>query len=143
MNDDNKIVNQNVDPVAKAIPAQPQTPVQAPPAPVGGANKETGPITAPVSEFIKPSEAEPQIDKEIVDLGVEAKKDAPNVTDEHKDVIDHAKQFTPVPSSASSAIKLPMSEDEIASKLKTGQDDDSGKWLAGLIKKIIGAMGIQ
>ena len=36
-----------------------------------------------------------------------------------------------------------MSEEEIADKLKTGRDDDSGKWLAGLIGKIIRAMGLS
>lgn len=154
MYDDNKVVNQNANPVVQAdqtqtqAPVQPSQPVQlAAPAksdlaPVGSVNKEAGPLTSPVSEFMKPSEAEPQVDQELTDFGIEAKKDAPNVTDEHRDVIDHAKQFTPVPSGSSNSVKLPMSEDEVTDKLKTGQDDDSGKWLAGLIKKIIAAMGI-
>jgi len=34
------------------------------------------------------------------------------------------------------------SEKEVEDKLKTGQDDDSGKWLAGLIRKII-AWGLR
>lgn len=149
MNDDNRMLNQNTPPVAPTVAedqAQPQTVVQpivpvALSAPVGSTNKEVGSIVSPVPEFVKPSEAEPQIEKDIAELGVEAKKDEPNITDEHKDFIDHAKQFTPVSSSPKSKITMPMSEEEVAEKLKTGQDDDSGKWLAGLIRKIIKIMG--
>lgn len=140
MNDDAKTVGQNTPPVAQSD--QPQAQVQSvapiqPPTPVGSANKEVGPATAPVSEFVKPSEVEPQIDQDLKELGIEAKKDAPGVTDEHVGIVEHAKQFTPVASSSKGKIVMPMSEEEIADKLKTGQNDDSGKWLAGLIKKII------
>lgn len=143
MDDNTKIVNQNPPPVAQADQTQPQAtvaPIQ-PSAPVGSVNKELGSVVSPVSEFIKPSETEPQIEKDIAELGVEAKKDEPNITDEHKDFIDHAKQFTPVSSSSKNKITMPMSEEEVAEKLKTGQDDDSGKWLAGLIRKIIKVLG--
>lgn len=123
---------------------QPQAPVQpvVPVAPIGSANKEAGPVGSPISEFVKPTETEPEITKELKDLGVEAKKDEPNVTDEHKAFIDHAKQFASVQAPASSKVTLPMSEDEIADKLKTGQDDDSGKWLAGIVQKVIRAFGL-
>jgi hypothetical protein len=141
MNDDNKIVNQNANPVIQGDQAQSQPQVQ-PAGSVGSINKEAGPIGVPDSEFIKPSETQPQIDQELADLGVEVKKDSPSVTDEHRDFIDHAKQFTSVPSSPTGKITMPMSEEEVADKLKTGRDDDSGKWLAGLIKKIIKAMGL-
>lgn len=139
--DNNKIVNQNANPVAQTNQAQPQAPVQ-PAVPVGSPNKETGHVGLSVSEFVKPSETEPQINQELAGLGVETKKDEPNIADEHKQVIDHAKQFSPVPSSPSSKVSLPMTEEEIGEKLKTGQDDDSEKWLAGLIKKIIKVMGL-
>ena len=141
MDDNNKIVNQNVNPVAQASPVQPQVPVQ-PTAPVGSVNKETGPAGASISEFVKPSETQPQISQELADLGVETKKDEPNITDEHKQVIDHAKQFSPVPSSPSGKVSLPMSEEKVADKHKTGQDDDSGKWLSKLIQKIMKVMGL-
>ena len=141
MDDNNKIVNQNVNPVAQASPVQPQVPVQ-PTAPVGSPNKETAPVGASVSEFVKPSETQPQINQELADLGVESKKDEPNIADEHKRIIDHAKQFTPVQASPSGKVSLPMSEDEVADKLKTGQDDDSGKWLSKLIQKIMKVMGL-
>lgn len=110
-------------------------------APAGAVNKEVEPVGASVSELAKPSETEPQISQELKELGIEAKKDTPDVGDEHKGIIEHAKQFTPVPSSPSGKITMPMSEKEIEDKLKTGRSDDSGKWLAGLIRKIIRAMG--
>lgn len=141
MDDNTKIVNQTVNSVAQTDQAQPQASVQ-PTAPVGTVHKEMGPITSPVSEFVKPTDAEPQIDQELADLGAETKKDEPNITGEHRDFIDHAKQFTPVPTSPSGKITLPMSEKEVAEKLKAGQDDDSGKWLSKLIQKIMKVMGL-
>lgn len=138
MNDDNKIVNQNADPVAQVTPVQPAPPAQS----IGSTNKEVGPIVSSVSESVKPSETEPRISQELKDLGIEAKKDEPNIADEHRNFIDHAKQFTPVSSSLSGKVTMPMSEKEIESQLKTGQNDDSGKWLARLLQKIIKAMGL-
>ena len=140
MNDDNKTVNQNTPPpVAQTDQTQPQI---QPVAPVGSVNKEVGPVVSSVSESVKPTDAEPRISQELKDLGIEAKKDEPNIAGEHRDFIDHAKQFTPVSSSLSGKVTMPMSEKEIESQLKTGQNDDSGKWLAGLLQKIIKAMGL-
>jgi|WetSurMetagenome_2_1015567.scaffolds.fasta_scaffold00523_20 hypothetical protein len=139
MNDDAKNTNQNSVPLSQASQAQPQAVIQPaqPVAPVGSANKETGPVTAsPAPEFLKPSDVEPQISQDLKELGVEAKKDEPDIGDKQKGVIEHAKQFTPVSSVPSNKITLPMSEEEINSNLKAGQDDDSGKWLAGLLRKI-------
>lgn len=133
MNDNTKVLDQN--------PGTPPTPVQ-PVSSVGGANKEMGRVAGPVSEFVKLTEAEPQIDKELADLGVEVKKDSPNVTEEHRDFIDHAKQFTAVSTSASGKVTMPMSEEEVADQLKTGQDDDSKTGLAKLIDKVIKALGL-
>ncbi len=140
MDDNTKNVAQNTPPVAQADQTQPQVqPVQPvqPVAPVGSVNKEVGPVGATISEFVKPSETQPQIDQDLAELGVEAKKDEPSIADEHKKIIDHAKQFTPVSSSPSGKVTMPMSEEEVTEQLKTGQDDDSGKWLARLIRKII------
>src|SRR3989344_6908146 len=142
MNDDNKTVNQNTPPVVQTDQTQPPQPQVQPVAPVGSINKEVGPIVSPVSESVNPPETEPRISQELRDLGIEAKKDEPNITNEHKAFIDHAKQFTPVSSSSSGKVTMPMSEEEVRDKLRTGQDDDSGKWLAGLLQKIIKAMGI-
>ena len=122
MDDNTKILNQNVQ-------AQPVVPI-------GSFNKEVGPISAPVAEFIKPSETDPLIDKDIAELGVEVKKDQVNITDEHRGIVEHAKQFTPTSSPTSSKVTMPMSDEEIDSLLKTGQDDDSKKGLAILLDKL-------
>lgn len=146
MNDDNKTVNQNADPIVQATPVQPQTPVQpvVPVTPVGSPNKEIGPVGSVASEYIKLTDTEPQIDQDLEELGIEAKKENPDLTNEHKQAgIGYAKETAPVSSQPTGAVKLPMSEEEVADTLKTGQDDDSGKWLAGLIQKIIRAMGFS
>lgn len=144
MDDNAKIVNQNAPSMTQASQTQPQATVQPAEsiAPVGSVNKEVGPVGATISEFVKPSETQPQIDQDLAELGVEAKKDEPNITDEHKDFIDYAGPHTPVPSSPSGKVTMPMSEEEVTDKLKTGEDDDSVKWLAGLIRKII-AWGLK
>jgi hypothetical protein len=136
MDDNNKTVSQNISQVVQDDQVQPQAQVQ-PVVPTGSLNKETGPVSTPAPEFIKPSETEPQISQDLKELGIEAKKDEPNVSSEHKGIIEHAKQFAPISTPPSGKIVMPMSEEEIEKQLKTGQDDDSGKWLARLIKKII------
>jgi hypothetical protein len=138
MDDNNKIVNQNTSQAAPPA-GQVQSQAQAQPdLPTGAVNKEIGPIGGSDSEFVKLSEAEPQISKELKESGVEAKSDKPDLTFEHKELgLDHAGSNITVMTQSSSAVKLPMSEAEIKNKLKTGQDDDSEKWLAWLIKKIM------
>jgi hypothetical protein len=136
MTADPKIVNQNPAPVVQDDQKQPQEQIQ-PVVAAGSLNKETAPVVSLGNEFIKPSETEPQVDGDLKELGVEAKKEEPNIGDEHKGIVEHAKEFTPVSTSPSGSIAMPMSEQEVSDKLKTGQDDDSEKWLAGLIKKII------
>jgi hypothetical protein len=139
MSDDNIILNQNIPPSTQAVQPEPQVTVQPtqPVAPTVSANKETEPTISLTPEVVKPSEAEPQISKDLKELGIEAKKDAPEITDEHGGIVEHAKEFIPVSSSPSNKITMPMSEEEITAKLKAGQDDDSDKWLAKLLKKII------
>lgn len=141
MDDDTKIVNQNAHPAIQGNQAQPQAQVQ-PAVPAGSVNKETSPVGASDSEFIKSSETEPQIGQELKESGVEVKSDKPDLTFEHKELgVDHAGPHTPVSSFPSGKITMPMSEEEVEDRLKTGRDDDSGKWLAGLIQKIIKAIG--
>lgn len=150
MDDNAKIVSQNSPPAISAEQgnqAQPQAvvqPVQSA-TPVGSVNKEAGPVpaTPPISEFVKPTDAEPQISQELKDIGVETKSEKPDLTSEHKELgLDHAGSNITVSTQVSTPVKLPMSEEEITDRLKTGQDDDSGKWLAGLIQKIIRVMGL-
>lgn len=142
MDDDTKIVNQNVNPVIQGNQAQVQTQVQ-PAVPAGSVNKETSPVGASDSEFIKPSEAEPRINQELKESGIEVKSDKPNLTFEHQELgVDHAGPYVPVSSSPKNKITMSMSEEEIEDRLKTGQDDDSGKWLAGLLQKIMKVLGL-
>jgi hypothetical protein len=124
-----------------------QNPVSAPassssvPVPQMGSLKKEAPIIS-IPE-LKPagSEVSHNISQELKDIGVEEKKDGPDLTFEHKKLgFEHAGPSVPIPPSPSGKITLPMSEEEIASKLKVGQDDDSGKWHAGLLRKIIAAM---
>jgi len=137
MNDDAKNVNQNIPSAVQANPAQSQVQIQ-PVAPVGSVNKEANPVVAPNSEFIKPSEAEPQVNKELKEVGVEVKSDSPNLTPEHKELgMDHAGPSIPVTTASANSIQYPMSEEEIKEQLNTGQDDSSKKWLARLIDKVI------
>lgn len=129
MNNDNKILDQN--PVL-GNQAQPS-------APVGMANKETGPIPSVVPEIMPAGpEVKHNIGQESTALGVKEIQDRPDLT-EGVD-IRHAGPSVPVPSGPTGKVSLPMSKEEIENQLKTGQDDDSGKWLAGLIRKVIAAM---
>lgn len=140
MNDDNKVVNQNTPPVVPVDQVQPQAQVQ-PVVPVGTVHKEMGPPIAVVSE-IKPAGAEVQheINQESAELGVKEIQDRPDLI---KGVdMQHAGPSVPVPTSPSGKVTMPMSEKEITDKLKTGQDDDSGKWLSKLIQKIMKVMGL-
>jgi hypothetical protein len=141
MDDNNKIASQKTPPVIPTDQAQPQI---QPVVPTGSLNKETGPVNASSSEFVKPTDMEPQIDQDLKELGVEAKKEKPDLTFEHKEIgIEHAGPHIAVSTVPSGKVTLPMSEEEIMDKLKTGQDDDSSKWLAGLINKVIAVMGFR
>lgn len=146
MDDNNKMVNPVQPQVPSAQPAlaQPAGHVQIP---TGSVNKEMGPVGLSSSQLteLQPTGAEVShnISQELKDLGVEESKDKPDLTQEHKQIgVDHAGPHVPAPSSFSGKVSLPMSEEEISKQLKTGRGDDSGKWLARLIQKIIKAMGI-
>ena len=129
MNDNTKVLDQN--------PSIPSAPIQPVPG-VGGANKEAvRPVVAPVSEFVRPSGAETVLNlpPEVSSANVKVQSDRPDLTFEHKQIgLNHANP--PVSIQSSNSIQLPMSEEEMAQKLETGQDDDSGKSLAKLLKKI-------
>lgn len=132
MSDDTKIIDQN--------PGTPQAPTPAS-APVGTVNKEMGPVPSAVPE-IRPAgpEVKHEISQESAGLGVKEIQDRPDLGK----VVDmrHAGPSVPIPSGPTGKITLPMSEDEVTDKLKTGQDDDSGKWLSKLIQKIMKVMGL-
>lgn len=133
MNNDTQVLDRN--PVSVPVSGsqvQPQ---------MGSLNKEA-PIAATGLSEIRPSgpEVRHEISQESAELGVKEIQDRPDLVQTVD--IHHAGPHVPVPSSPSGKVIMPMSEEEITDKLKTGQDDDSGKWLAGLIQKIIKAMGL-
>ncbi len=131
MNGDVKVLDQN--PVSNPVSGGVVTPQ-------GSLNKEIEP-SAGLPE-LKPagSEVTHSIDQELKDIGIEEKKDRPDLTQAVD--IQHSGSSIPVFTTPSKPIQYPMSEKEIEDKLKTGPSDDSGKWLAGLIKKIMKALGI-
>ena len=132
MNNDNKILDRNpVSPPVSGNQVQPQ---------MGSLNKEA-PIATGLSE-LRPAgpEAKHNIDQEITQLGVREIEDRPDLTQVAD--VQHAGPSIPVSAMSSASIHYPMSEDEVTKQLKTGQGDDSGKWLAGLIKKVIAVMGL-
>ena len=114
-----------------------QVPVQ--PTPVGSVHKEQGPA-APVvqtSEFIKPSDSEPQITKELSEIGVEAVSHTPALTKEHQDAgVYHAKESVPVATEPAGIVALPMTQTQAVSILKMHKKvSESILWLATLILK--------
>lgn len=148
MDDNTKIVHKNGGVFKQGGQTQPQAsvqPVKTPisngvSSPVGSPNKETGPVSTPISELA--SEKEPQISQELKDMGVEEKNDRPDLTDKHKGLVHHAGPHVAVPTNSSGKVILPMSEEEITSQLKSGQDDDSKKGLAKLLDKVRKALGL-
>ena len=124
--------------------------------PTPSANKErVGGV--PLSEVIKPSEEEVKVEQELKDVGVAENSDKPNLDEIHEQIgVKHSQENAPVPSSPSSTIVLPMSEDEINETLKTKQTkfnlhenvgefageytEDSKPFLATLLNKIIKEM---
>lgn len=152
MDDNNKIPNQNTPPVTPSDQAQSVVqPVASPTgdgivSSVGSANKEIGPLgeSAPQLSEISPAGAEREhnLSQELKDIGVVETKDRPDLTEEHRQAgIEHAGPAVPVPTTAPNSVQYPLSEEEVAVRLKTGRGDDSGKWLARLIKKVIAVMG--
>lgn len=133
-----------VQPVAQVAPSGQSSPSpKAPMAqPVGGVAKEFGPIAhteAPVEEYITPTEAEPNIPKEVKAVGVEKVPQAerPMLTVEDKRVgMTHAKAAVPVPQAPTGTVILPnapMTEAEAVMVEKTTKFDDSKHWLAALV----------
>jgi len=148
MNDDSKNVNQNnvsADQVDQAGQTQ-QSQSQAQSAVSSVSTKEQEPIGAPNSESAKSLETKPEVDEDTKEKKVEAEKNELETSDKDKKIISQLEKTASVPSaptSSSDGIAVPMSKEEAADKLKTGQDDDSGKWYAALINKIIAVMVLR
>lgn len=110
-----------------------------PQAPVSAPSKEHAPVVAnealPTEEFVTPVDQEPKLPQEVKEAGVEAKHEAPKLTDNHKQVgVFHApesttvQQFTPT-------VKYILTSDEEKSALRRSPFF-SIRWLAALHKKV-------
>jgi len=106
--------------------------------PVGSMNKEVPAINLDIgSSELTPAGPDTQhnIDQELENIGVEEKKDNPDLTLEHKELgIEHSGPI-PVPPPSDNVV-VPMSEEEIKAKSKTVKSDDSVKWYMALLTKI-------
>lgn len=94
---------------------------------MGSLNKEA-PIATGLPE-LKPAgpEAKHDIDQQLKDLGVEEKKDSPDLTFEHKQIgLEHSGATVPVPPGPTGLVQISQKED-ISS---------SGTWLDTLREKV-------
>ncbi|MBI1982525.1 MAG: hypothetical protein HYU49_01805 [Candidatus Levybacteria bacterium] len=105
--------------------------------PVSAPQKEQQPPASSVSEFVKPSEAEPAIHPELAEVGVEKVSEVPELTLEDKKAgLAPAKESVPVLTQPSGLIQLPMTEEEARRTIKTTNVSDSRHWLAVLVEKM-------
>lgn len=112
---------------------------QPPGGAVGLVQKELPPISSKVvsevSEIIKESEKEPNIDEDVKKAGVEAVFERPNLTEEHAEIgMEHSGESVPVATKTLGTDQFPMTEAEAENTLKTSKKDDS---IFGLAKVII------
>ncbi len=95
-------------------------------------NKEVEPV--PVSEYVRPSETEIRIDKELEEAGLKKTEETPKLTNEHKDLgIEHTQQIE----TQQKKINLPIPEDEVEQIEKKEKSSSSIKWLASLVIKTL------
>lgn len=107
---------------------------------VGILQKEYGVVSSvDSSDFIKPSEIEPNIHHEAAEVGVETVSEMPKLTEEHAKVgIGLSKEATPVQTSPSGAVQLPMTAKQAKNIMKThNKITDSVLWLAVLVLRQI------
>jgi hypothetical protein len=95
----------------------------------------TGPSQISASEFMKPSEVEPPISRELEEIGVISKPEFPRVGHEEQEIgISPAKESVPVLQQASGVAKLlEQLETEGANKRSTSF---SVRWLFKLLEKV-------
>lgn len=137
-NDDQN--NQNL-PQDSGLPTQqqPNTPVSTP-------AKEVEPISAdsakPSANYIEVSEKEPQIRPEVESAGVYKVSDKIKLDQEARDAgLSEAKESTPVVTTPTGKIKLPM--DGVEAKIQAkGNPQDSSTWLGKLVLYILQKIGV-
>lgn len=116
-----------------------QDPKQAQPVaePVSIGNKEQAPVVSSpkVSEYLSPSEALPDIPKEVKEFGVEEVGEKDSFQDTQHLGVQHAGPFTKPLTEPEGKVKLILTEDEVSTVEKKESPSNSIKWLASLIKK--------
>ncbi len=129
--------SQMVNPQFKNSAQMPQSPAQPfiPTQPVGTLQKEQ--FVSPASEFIKPSEQEPNISPEEKESGVETVSQYPRLSEEHVKIgIKPLGDTVPVSATPSGMVQLLMTQKRTTSILKMHKKvSDSILWLATLILK--------
>lgn len=103
--------------------------------PVGSTNKEVE--VAPVSEYVRPTEAPAVRDKEVAEAGVTEVKQGVELDKEHEQIgVKNAAETTPVKVEPSNKVQLPLEEAEAQKVVKTNKNIRSSiVWLAILMLK--------
>jgi hypothetical protein len=119
VSDDTQVQVQPPAPISPQ-PVQSQPPIQQPQAtPVGTANKEVG--VAPVSDYVRASEAAVIKDREVSEAGViEVEKEIKLEEAHEKMGVRLSAESTPVKTQPSGLIQLPMDEEEAEKEIKKG-----------------------
>jgi hypothetical protein len=109
--------------------------VQSPTVPAGSLNKEVE--MAPVSDFIKPTEAPVVKDKEVAEAGVSEVSQSVELSKEHEQIgIKPAAETMPVKVEPSEKIQLPLDQAQAQKVIKTNKKTGySIVWLAILMLK--------
>jgi len=139
MQDDQNLTNNN--PSDTSLPQQ--TPPQAP-TPVSPVQKETQPYYehGAKDDYIEVSEKEPQIRPEVESAGVYKVSDKIKLPQEARDAgLTEAKESTPVITTPSGNIKLPMDGVE-AKTMAKGSPNDSSTWLGKLVLYVLQKIGV-
>lgn len=121
-----------------------QTPPQLPPAPVapvGGMNKEFGPVAEqPLAEVLQPTEKAPELSPEVVEAGVEVPKnpEVPDLTMHDKNAgISHAPAIAPVPTAPTGLVEIDVTQEQALADVKVNKDPKKSKsWLVLEILKM-------
>ena len=88
-----------------------------------------------MGEFVKKSDVELKIDKELKDIGVEAKNDDIHLTSEASQAgLEHAGASVPVSTSPSGSVVLPQTPKQVKTNIKQTKPKDS---LRGLLLEIL------
>lgn len=107
---------------------------------VGSVHKEQGPVRAVVEK----SDVELKIDKELEDIGVEAKTDNINLTSEHTQAgLQHSGSSVPVTTLPSNNVGLPQTPIQIKADIKKTKPTDSLRGLLLEILKNIQRIGLK